>query len=514
MAGKRLSMRKTREIIRLGSTTQLSDRQIASACNASPTTVGKVLKAVRDAGLAWPLPEEFSDSELEKHLCADSPAPPAGRPLPDMDYVARELKRKHVTLQLLWEEFHREHPDTYSYSRFCELFREWRGTQDPVMRSEHCAGDKLFVDWAGTTIPYSDGRGNRHEAHLFVAVLGASNYTYAAVFPDEKLGSWLRGHVQAFEFFGGVPAAVVPDNTKTAVTRPCRYDPDLNPAYQELAAHYETAVLPARVRKPRDKAKVENGVQNAGRRIVAALRDVQFTSFAQVALSLQEKLVELNERPFSKMAGCRRSLFLEIEKEQLKPLPQRAFSMGEWRKATVYKDYHIQVQKLFFSVPYTYIGSEVDVRMNDRTLEVYHDGCRIAVHPRTPSNGRCSTLDEHRPPEHVAIISRSAEQFIERAGRIGGNCCTAVRALLQRFPHPEMGFRSCEGLIRLGRQYGEKRLEQACMRALETDTVRYSHIANMLKNRMEDVYVPFDDPPSVRNRNVRGRSYYAGRRAR
>jgi len=513
MAGKRLSMRKTREIIRLSHTTELSDRQIASACNVSPTTVGHVVKAAERGGLGWPLPGEMSDSELEVRLFSkDQKEDTPPRPLPDMQSIARDLRKKHVTLQLIWEEYRREHPDGYSYSRLCELFREWNQAQDPVMRREHEVGDKMFVDWAGQPLRYVDPRGRQHEAYMFVAVLGASNYIYANVFPDMKLGSWLRAHVEAFEFYGGVPAAVVPDNTKTAVKHPCRYDPELNPAYQNLAEHYDTAVIPARVRKPRDKAKVENAVQNVGQRIIAALRNANLRSFGEAVEAVREKRRELNDRPFSKMDGCRRSLFEEIEQRALKPLPTRPFSAGKWQKAKVYKDYHIQVDYKYYSTPYTFIGKDVEVRITDRTLEIYHDGRRIAVHPCPPPNGYASTLKEHRPPKHAAVINRSADAFVDRAGKVGGNCSNVVKALLEHFPHPEMAFRSCEGVLRLGRRYGEDRLEHACMRALEIGDLRYRHIADMLKNRREHLRLEVEDRKPVCHRNIRGSSYYAAGR--
>lgn len=512
MSGKRLSMRKTREIIRLHHTAELSNRQIASACDVSPTTVGKVLKAAERGGLGWPLPDDMSDSQIEARLFDKKQKNTESmRPLPDMQSITRELKHKHVTLQLIWEEYIHEHPEGYSYSRFCELFRAWKKVQDPVMRREHEVGDKMFVDWAGQSLRYTDPQGRQHEAYMFVAVLGASNYIYANVFPDMKLGSWLRAHIEAFEFYGGVPAAVVPDNTKTGVKHPCRYDPELNPAYQNLAEHYNTAVIPARVRKPRDKAKAENAVQNVGQRIIAALRNANLSSFGEAVQAVREKRRELNERPFSKMDGCRRSLFEEIEKDALKPLPARAFSAGKWQKAKVYKDYHVQVDYKYYSTPYTYIGKEVEVRITDRTLEIYHDGQRIAAHPYPAPNGRASTLEEHRPPKHMAVINRSAEVFVERAGKIGGNCTNVVKTLLQHFPHPEMGFRSCEGVLRLGKRYGEDRLEHACMRALESGDVRYRHIADMLKNRREHLRLEIEERKPVRHRNIRGASYYARR---
>jgi len=514
MSAKRLSMRKTREIIRLKHTTDLSDRRIAAACDVSPSTVGAVARAAEKSGLSWPLPEDLSDSRLESRLFDnDRERLSQTCPRPDMERIARELKRKHVTLQLLWEEYRREHPHGYSYSRFCELFREWKGSRDPVMRHEHQAGDRMFVDWTGQPFRYTDRRGRRHEAFVFVAVLGASHYIYTDIFPDMKLNSWLRAHIRAFEFYGGVPQAVVPDNTRTGVTSPCRYDPELNPSYQQLAEHYNTAVVPARSRKPRDKATVENAVRTVGQRIIAALREANLNSFAEAAEAVRRKREELNKRPFSKTEGCRRGLFEEIEKDTLKPLPGNAFTVGEWRKATVYKDYHIQLGKYYYSVHYSYIGRKVDVRLTDHTLEIYYDRQRIAVHRRYPKKGRCSTAEEHRPPKHTAVVNRSAEKFIARAAGFGENCVSAIKAQLNRFPHMEMAFRSCEGLLRLGGRFGADRLETACKRAIEDGDPRYRHIVNMLENNRENFPRETEDEPEpVSHGNVRGSSYYAALR--
>ena len=297
MSRKGTSMRKVNEVLRLRKATELSNRQIAVSCDLSPTTVGRIIE---DAGnrnntegacepLSSPLPEE---------------KPGAKRSLPPMEYLAGELKRKGVTRKLLWEEYRRDHPDGYSYTQFCEIFSRWSKEQlSPTMRQEHKAGEKLFVDWAGQTIDYYDV--SWCKAYLFVAVLGASNYTYVEVFRDMKLPSWIQGHIHSFEFFGGVPELVVPDNTKTAVIRSCYYDPSLNPAYRQLAEHYDMVVLPARVKRPRDKAKVENGVQFAERWILAALRNVRFLSFGQLREAVKTKVTRSEERRVGKECRSR-----------------------------------------------------------------------------------------------------------------------------------------------------------------------------------------------------------------
>lgn len=508
MARRRLSMRKTREIIRLDATTDLSARQIAHSCGVSPTSVGKILSLARGAGLGWPLPE-LSDSELTRRLHPDMASPRPGRPVPDFVYVARELRRKGVTLRLLWQEYSQNHPeDGYRYSQFCEYFRRWRRAQSPTMRFEHKAGEKAFVDWAGATLRWTDGKtGDEQKAYLFVAVLGASNYTYAEVFKNMSLPSWIRAHVGAFEWFGGVPALIVPDNTKTAITRSCRYDPDMNPTYQQLAEHYGAAVLPARVGKPRDKAKVENAVLNASRWIVAALRDQQFLSFGQLRKAVRTKLGELNGRPFSKMAGSRQSVFTEQEAPTLRPLPGAPFNFGVWKTASVYIDYHIQVDSHYYSVPYRYVGKEVDVRLTDSCVEIFHDGLRIALHSRSFVRGKATTLPEHRAQAHREIIEQSADELVERAARIGPRCAEALREIQASYPHPEMSFRGCQGTLRLARKYSRERLESACAQALEHGVCRYKTIRNMLDNR-RDGSQQKRVPLPIEHENIRGGSYY------
>lgn len=505
MPARRVSMRKTREVLRLHFECGLRFRAIGRSCRISATKAGEIVRAASEAGLSWPLPSELSDSGLESRLFGSNQTVTSKR-LPDFGKLAKELKRKGVTRHLLWEEYRRDHPTGYGYSQFCEHFRRYLNQLSPALRQEHKAGEKLFVDWAGQTIGYQEN-GELKQASLFVAVLGASNYTFADVFRDQKIGNWCAGHVGAFEFIGGVPAATVPDNPKTAVTRACYYDPDLNPTYKDLAAHYGTAILPARVRRPQDKAKVEAAVGFAETRILAALRDLEFASFGELKTAVQEKRRELNERPFKKLPGNRRQAFEQLDKPALKPLPPTPFELGVWQQAKVWGDYHIQVQKHFYSVPHEHLGRTVDVRVADRTVEVFFDGKRIAVHQRSHKAGGFSTLAAHRPEGHNAIIQRSAESYLRKAQLTGPNTLAVIRHTLAHFPHPEMGFRSCEGILRLKREYGVERLEAACAKALERNLSGFRVIKNILKNNREhqgSVAVP-----AVRHPNVRGSKYYS-----
>ena len=512
MARKPVSMRKIREIIRLGSSGGLSKRQIAASCNVSPTTASKVLKAAAEAELlVWPLPE-LTEVELRERLFGPCGAVKPLKPLPDMEQMAKEMSRRGVTMQLLWEEYRRDEPEGYGYTQFCRHLRQWQAAQEPTMRFEHVAGEKMFVDWAGQTIRYGDADEKR-TACLFVAVLGASNYTFAQVYPDMKMEHWIRAHLDALSFFGGVPRMVVPDNTRTAVRKACFYDPDVNRTYQELAEHYGIVVLPTRARKPRDKAKAEAAVQNAERRVLAALRNGQFLTLGQLQKAVREKNRELNARPFAKMDGSRISLFESLERPALKPLPSMPFQIGTWQKAQVYRDYHIQVDSHYYSVPYTYVGKTVEVRITDRTVEVFHDRVRLATHARSFLRGKATTLPEHRSEAHRATIEQDMHGFVRQAAAIGPACTEAVETIFGNVPHPEMAFRGCLGIMRLARQHGAERLEAACARVLRVGTVRYSTINKMLRNGMESCPDPgsLSNPPVIHHDNIRGPAYYSAK---
>lgn len=509
MAGRSIGMRKTREIIRL-SVGGMGDRAVARSCGVSPSTVGTVVRSAKAADLyCWPLPA-LSNSELKERLAGPA-TPGRGRPLPEFERIDTELRRKHMTLQLLWEDYRTAYPGGYEYSRFCELYRAWRRGPgaEPVMRFEHKAGETLFVDWAGSTVAYREN-GADFSAAIFVGVLGASDYIYAGAYRDMALDNWLQAHVDAFDYIGGVPARLVPDNPRTGVSRACRYDPELNPAYAELAAYYSVTVLPARPARPRDKAKAENGVRLVGQQVIARLRRMQFLSFGQVRAAVADLREEINRRPFSKREGSRRSLFDEIERGELKPLPARPFSRGRWVRATVFKDYHIELGGFYYSVPYRHIGASVDVRICGNDLEIYLDGLRIAAHPCPPAGGaRASTLAEHMPPDHRAFMSQTVEDYLEKASRCGPRCRELMEAMLRSYPRPEMGFRGCQGILRLAQRYGRERLESACARSLDAGSARYRTVRNLLENRLEQVE-SLPDPEPIRHGNVRGSGYYAG----
>lgn len=505
-------MRKIREILRLRQENGLSVREIALSLGLSVGVVQNYLQGAGKAGLTWPVPEGLDDDRL--HALLFTPLPAASlvrRPLPDPGYLHQELKSKGVTLQLLWEEYRRDHPGGYSYPQFCRYYRDWAGTLDPTIRQVYRGGEKLFVDWAGPTIPVQDPTtGQVWRASLFVAALGASNYTYAEAFANRQLPAWIDGHIHSYEYFGGVPVLTVADNEKTGITYASRYEPGLHPSYQDLAAHYGTVMLPTRPRRPRDKAKVEAAVLFAERWIMAVLRHRTFFSLAELNQAIRELLIRLNERPFKKLAGTRRSLFEQLDRPALRVLPETRYELAEWRKAKVNIDYHVQVDNHFYSVPYRLVHAIVDVRLTARTVELLLKGVRVAAHVHSGERGKATTDPAHRPKSHQAHLEWTPSRLIQWAhADIGVNCAGAVTQILDRLPHPEQGYRSCLGLMRLARLYGPERLERACERALQAEACSYRSVKSMLQTGLDRQ--PLADSasaPVIRHLNVRGADYY------
>ncbi|MBS1859874.1 MAG: IS21 family transposase [Acidobacteria bacterium] len=508
-------MRKIHEVLRLHFDLKLPQRQIARAAQLSQSTVHDYLRRFEAAKLKWPLPEDCDEAQLEARLFGperiEPPAP--SRPLPDFAAVRHELtSNRHTTLQLLWEEYRDAHPEGhYSYPSFCRHYEEWRGRQDLVMRQQHRAGEKLFIDWAGATIPvYDPATGQARPASLFVAALGASSYTYAEATESQELTNWIGAHIRALEFLGGVPELVVPDNAKTAVNKPCRYEPDLNPTYQEMAMHYGIGVVPARVRKPRDKAKVEAAVQVAQRWIVAALRHRRFFSLPDLNGAIAELLEKLNRRPFRKREGCRGSVFEEVDRPALRPLPAQRYDQSVWSKAVVNIDYHVQVDHSFYSVPYTLARQGVEVRTTPSTVEIFHRGTRVASHLRARKPNTAVTVAEHRPKSHREHLQWPPSRLIDWARKTGVFTAQLFQQILDGYPHPEMGYRSCLGLLRLGEKYGPRRLEAACERALVSGAASYKSVKSILLHALDTQPLP-ESPEPLRGAghdNIRGAEYY------
>jgi transposase len=433
--------------------------------------------------------------------------------MPAMYDLYQELHKKGVTLQLLWQEYKELNPDGYQYSQFCQLYRQWVQKLDVCLRQEYRAGEKLFVDYAGQTIPIQDPfTGKIQCAYLFVATLGASNYTFAEASLAQDLSSWIQSHVHALEFLGGVPHILVPDNLKVGVTNPCRYEPDINPTYQDLAQHYGTVVIPARIGKPQDKAKVEAAVLLAERWILAALRNHTFFSLAELNQAIAEKLQDLNNRPFQKLLTTRKALFESLDKPALKPLPDSPYEFAEWKKARVNIDYHVEVDRHYYSVPYQLVRQQVEVRLTTTTVEVLFKNRRVASHARSYRPGGFTTLPEHMPKAHQKYLQWTPSRIIQWAGKTGPQTQKLVTTILENRPHPEQGFRSCLGIIRLGQRYSPQRLEAACARALFIKAHSYKNVESILKKGLDrqplEGLPPQPSPPALYHENLRGKEYY------
>jgi transposase len=499
-------MRKIREILRL-KFTGLSPRKIAASVGTALSTIQECLRRTSQASLSWPLPDELDDERIEALLYPQKPREDAAV-LPDFAHVQRELARPGMTRMLLWQEYKAEHPDGLQYTAFCIHYRKWlERTAEPVMRFEHRAGDKCFVDYAGQTAEVIDRTsGEIRQAQVFVAVLGCSNYTYVEASWSQALADWLGAHVRALAFFGGTPAALVPDNLKSGVDRAHRYDPDLNRAYAEFAEHYGVAILPARVRKPRDKSKVETAVQIVERWILARLRDRQFFSLAELNAAIDQLLIELNERPFQKLDGSRRSRFIELDRPALKALPPRAYEYAQWKLAKVHPDYHIEVDHAYYSVPYKHIGERVEVRVSARMLEIFAKRQLIASHIRLFKRGARATLDAHRPANHRAIIDTTIERLMQRAEAIAPSVAQVLAEQFNRKRHPEEALRVAQGILRLAQDFSPARLAAACERALILKACNYRSVRALI------VTPPTESGDarqlSLMHENVRGPEYF------
>lgn len=503
-------MRKLREIVRLHLEKGLPGRAIARSCGLSPSTVSEYLGRIRLARLSWPLPTELDDdAALTRLLFPDEHEPKQNRPEPDWARVHEELRRKHVTKQLLWQEYREQHPDGYQYSQFCERYARWSAQVSVTMRQVHRAGEKGFVDFSGDGLEVvSAETGEVQKVKLFLFALGASNYTYAEPVVGEDLATWIGCHIRALEYFGGVPQVVVPDNLKAGVHRPDRYEPDLNPTYAELAQHYGFAVVPARVRKPRDKAKVEAAVLLAERWILAALRHQRFSTVQQVREAVGALLEKLNTRPMRKLGKSRRQLFEQLERPVLQPLPTARYELACWKKARVNMDYHIEVDGHLYSVPYSLVGKQVEVRATSACVEVFLAGRRVASHARA-TDSKATTLPEHMPSSHRAYAEWTPSRILDWAAQVGPATAALAEELMRRRKHPEQGFRACLGIIRLKDKYDAQRLERACARALRCRAFSYSSVAAILRNKLEDVEPAAEERPALpAHENIRGPDYY------
>jgi transposase len=453
----------------------------------------------------------MTDEALESRLYP-APATKAKdqRSQPDWVRVHRELRRPGVTLQLLWEEHRGAYPDGYGYSRFCELYRAWEGRLSPTMRQAHVAGARLFVDYAGTTLEVIDGAtGEVITAQLFVAALGASNQTYAEATWTQGLADWIGSHTRAFAFFGGVPAMVVSDNLKSGITKACFYEPAVNRTYAEMAAHYDTAVLPARPYKPRDKAKVEVAVQVATRWIIAKLRNRRFFSLAKLNAAIAELVTALNNRVTRHLGASRQGLFDEVERSALKRLPAEPYVYAEWKQCQAGLDYHVEVERHYYSVPHTLLRETIWARITARTVELFHRGKRVAAHARSSSDRKHTTVREHMPSSHRRYAEWTPERIQRQADAIGPKTSALVEIILRERSHPEQGFRACIGILRHARSFGGERLEAACDRAIEIGARSYTSVTSILKTNLDRKRpAPATDGPAIAHDNIRGPRYF------
>ena len=504
-------MRRIKDLLRLSASGR-SRREIALAIGAARSTVSDYLKRAERAGLSWPEAAAWDDAALERALFPPPPDVPAEtRGMPDFVHVHRELKRKGVTLFLLWEEYKAAHPKGFGYSWFCEHYRAFAGKVDVVMRQTHRAGEATFVDYAGHTVGVVDREtGEERQAQVFVAVLGASNYTYAEASWTQGLADWIASHQRAFRFFSGVSATVVPDNLKAGVTRPHRYEPELNRTYAEMAAHYGTAVLPARVGKPRDKAKAETSVLLVERWILARLRHLTFFSLDELNRAIAELLVRLNERPFRKLPGSRRELYEQLDRPALQPLPAQPYVLATFKNARVNIDYHIELERHYYSVPYQLVRTQVEARLTAHTVEIFHRGKRVASHRRSWRCGQHTTVAAHMPRPHREYAEWTPRRLVAWAARTGPATGALIEQILTQRRHPQQGFRSCLGILRLAKRYGEDRLEAACRRALHIGSARYKSIESILRHGLdrEPLPEPSQQALPIDHANVRGSKYY------
>jgi transposase len=505
-------MKKIREVLRLRYEKGLTQRNISKSVSIGYGTVWEYLYRAKKANLTWPLPEEMDDIALDKLLfppCYDQPK--ESKPLPDYEYIHKELKRKGVTLHLLWEEYCELHPKGYKYSHFCDLYREWAEKRDVWMPQQHKSGEKIFVDYAGITVPICNSDGTQYEAQIFVGTLGASNYSFAEATKTQQLPDWIGSHVRMFAYFGGCSEVLVPDNLKSGVKLPHLYDPDLNPTYQEMAVHYGIAVVPSRVRSPKDKSKVEKGVKDIETQVLSRLRNKKFFSLEELNNEIRKELDNFNRRPFQKMPGCRLSHFEELDKPYLKPLTGTPYIFAEWQKKRVGKNYHINAFGHYYSTPYTFVNEEVYVRVRENTIEIFFGTKQIASHLKSNQIGKYTTNSKHQPSNHEFYADCTPENLLYKAEKVGEDAKKWIQIVLDdKSKHPIIRNKICLGVLRLAKSYNEGRLDLACKRALQAGIFSCRSIEAMLKAGLDQLAIQKPELLALPQNHefVRGSNYY------
>jgi transposase len=502
-------MRKIREVLRLGFEHGASQREIGRSVGIAQSTAGEILKRATGEGLSWPLPESLTDEDLERILFPVRLKGEPPRPLPDWSVVDRELAKKGVTLFLLWLEYKREHPEGYGHSRFAELYRIWKGRTDLRMPQRHKAGEKMFADFAGLTMPLADAsNGQTRQVPIFVSAMGASQRIFAKPYGSQTGQCWLAGLEDAFVFYGGVPQVVVPDNPKALVTSPDRYEPVLNPAFADFARFYDVAVIPARVRKPRDKAKVENAVLQVERWVLAPLRNQKFFSLEELSKAIEAKVRELDARVMKGYGLSRRELFEEVDRPAMRELPEGRYRHADWKKAKVAPDYHVEYEGHRYSVPSELVGKAVELRVTTDTVEIFQGGRRVFTHPRSLLRRGFTTQLEHMPSHHKEFAQWTPERLERWALEVGPATSEFVGNLLRTRVHPEQAFRSCMGVISLAKAHGHERVEAASKRALAFKAYSYSNLKTILQKGLDSQSSEESPQSPILHANVRGGKYY------
>jgi len=517
MSAKGISMRKLVQILRLHFESKLSTRQIASSLNVSIGAVSKYINRALDSNISWPLPKDMDEKTLQAHLKPSSPIKSLlinAIDAIDFAKIHQELSRKGVTLQLLWDEYQSTQKNALSYSRYCHHYRLYKKSLKRPMRQTHKAGDKVFIDYSGVTMDIIDPETNQiRSAEIFVGVLGASKYTFAEATWSQQLPDFLASQRRMFEFFGGVPSLVVPDNLRSAITKSCRYNPDTNPTYAQFIEHYATAVLPARPYRPQDKANAESGVQVVQRWILARLRHHTFVGLAELNVEIMHLLKTLNQKPFQKLPGCRESLFLALDKPALKALPLEGYQFKKYKSFRAGMDYHVMLDKHFYSVPHKYSGKLIDIWFNQYTVECYFEGKQIAMHLYSTLAGGQSTITHHMPKKHQKHSKQSKARFLQWASQIGSNTQIVVQKIFDDKSHPEQAYRLCKWLLSRAKKYGKSRLERACAYGVIQGAYSSKSIVSILENNLDQSVTLTDEyqgvsAPTLAHENIRGSQYY------
>lgn len=507
----RISMRKISEIFRQRFELKLGYRAIAGSVGLSISTISDYIRRARVAELEWPFPSDLSEQALYDKLFLPSPVKTKNRVLPDWEYIHKELRKKGVTLQLLWREYREQHANGLGYSQFCRHYQDFKKTISPIMRQKYKGGEKCFVDYAGMTMDWIDyDSGEVFTAQIFVGCLGASQFLFAEATATQQLPDWINSHIHMFEYFGGVTEIIVPDNLRSGVTKAHRYDPDINANYQHFSEHYGVAIVPARIAAPRDKPKVESGVGIIERKILAPLRNATFTSLGEINLAIKERLTIINNQRFQKMETTRRELFEQLDKPALKLLPAFPYQYATWRKAKINIDYHFVFEDCYYSVPYQYIGKKVEIRATNQSVECFYDNQRIATHARCLKKYSFSTITEHMPKNHQEQAKFTPERLRNWAQKIGPYTFEFINNMIGSRAFPQQAYRSCLGLLRLSNTYGALRLESACYKGLSVGATRYQQVEAILKNNLEEIKIDntTNDTPRVMHSNIRGPNYY------